>query len=123
MLSVGLLGVAGAQLVTLRNNHSAWLRSQATVCAYDILERMRANREQALDGDYDIGLGDPAPDGDTPRDLDLQEWRQALAALPDGDGAVARTVSGDQTLFTVTVQWDDSRGAQAPQQFVTAGEL
>jgi type IV pilus assembly protein PilV len=123
VLSVGLLGVAGMQLASLRNNHSAWLRSEATVRAYDIMERMRANRDQALAGGYDIALGTAAPGGGTPRDLDLQEWKQDLTVLPSGDGAVARTVVGGQTLFTVTVQWDDSRGQFPPQQFVTAGEL
>ncbi len=123
VLSVGLLGIAGMQLVSLRNNHSAWLRSEATMRAYDVMERMRANRDQALAGGYDIALGAAAPSGSTPRDLDLQEWKQDLSVLPSGDGAVARTVAAGQTLFTVTVQWDDSRGQLAPQQFVTVGEL
>lgn len=123
VLSVGLLGIAGMQIASLRNNHSAWLRSEATLRAYDIMERMRTNRDQALAGGYDIALGAPAPGGSTPRDLDLQEWRQDLTVLPAGDGAVARTVVGERTLFTVTVQWDDSRGQFAPQQFVTVGDL
>lgn len=123
VLSIGLLGIAGMQLASLRNNHSAWLRSEATVRAYDIMERMRANRDQALAGGYDIALGDAAPGGSTIRDLDLQEWKQDLGVLPSGDGAVARAVTAGQTLFTVTIQWDDSRGQLAPQQFVTVGEL
>lgn len=123
VLSIGLLGVAGAQLASLRNNHSAWLRSEATLRAYDILDRMRANRERALAGDYDIALGAAAPAGTSIAAVDLQEWRQALARLPHGDGAIARAVNGTQTLFTVTVQWDDSRGALPAQQFVTVGEL
>ncbi len=123
VLSIGLLGIAGMQLVSLRNNHSAWLRSEATVRAYDIMERMRANREQALAGGYDMALGAAAPSGSTIRDLDLQEWKQDLTVLPSGDGAVARIVTPEQTLFTVTVQWDDSRGQLPPQQFVTVGEL
>ncbi len=123
VLSIGLLGIAGMQLASLRSNHSAWMRSEATVRAYDIMERMRTNRDQALAGGYDIALGAAAPSGSTPRDLDLQEWKQDLAVLPSGDGAVARTVAAGSTLLTVTIQWDDSRGQLAPQQFVTVGEL
>ncbi len=41
--SIGLLGLAAMQATGLRNNHSAYQRSQATVLAYDIADRMRAN--------------------------------------------------------------------------------
>jgi type IV pilus assembly protein PilV len=43
VLSVGLLGLAGLQTMSLRNNHDAYLRSQATIQAYDIVDRMRAS--------------------------------------------------------------------------------
>jgi type IV pilus assembly protein PilV len=123
VLSIGLLGIAGMQLGSLRSNHSAWMRSEATLRAQDIMERMRANQPAALAGNYDIALGAAAPTGSTVRDLDLQEWKQDLSVLPAGDGAIARTVAGGRTRFTVTVQWDDSRGELAAQQFVAVGEL
>lgn len=41
--SIGLLGLAAMQATGLRNNHSAYHRSQATVLAYDIADRMRSN--------------------------------------------------------------------------------
>ena len=123
VLAIGLLGIAGMQLASLRSNHSAWMRSEATLRAQDIMERMRANQPAALAGGYDIAVGASAPSGATPRDLDLQEWKQNLTVLPGGDGAVARTVGGGRTLFTVTVQWDDSRGELPAQQFLAIGEL
>lgn len=43
ILSIGLLGVVGMQAVGLRNNSSANYRSQATMLAYDIADRVRAN--------------------------------------------------------------------------------
>ena len=45
VLSIGLLGVAALQLTSLRSNHSSAMRSQATFLAYDIIDRMRANRD------------------------------------------------------------------------------
>ena len=61
VLSIGLLGLSGLQTTGLRNNYSAFLRSQATLVTSDILDRMRANREAAKDGDYDIAYaGTPA---------------------------------------------------------------
>ena len=47
LLAVGLLGLAGLQAVSLRNNHSAYLRSQATMLTYDIIDSMRTNRSAA----------------------------------------------------------------------------
>lgn len=124
VLAVGLLGVAGLQLVSLRNNHSAALRSQAVVMAYDALDRMRANRTAALTGSYAIAFTDPAPACTTVvAACDLREWKQALSTLPSGQGAITSSIVGGRTQFTVTVQWDDSRGVLAPQQFTAVSEL
>ena len=43
VLAVGLLGLAGLQATSLKNNQSAYNRSQATQLAYDMADRMRAN--------------------------------------------------------------------------------
>lgn len=44
VLGIGLLGLAKLQTYGLHNNQSANLRTRATVLAYDISDRMRANR-------------------------------------------------------------------------------
>lgn len=120
ILSIGLLGLAGLQTLSLNFNTSAYYRTQATALAYGLADRMRANRAAALAGDYDAPLLDPAPacdepnlDGSVPED-DLSTWRMALACrLPFGNGSVAR----NGAEFTFTVQWDDNRDADAPVQF------
>src|SRR3990172_9167298 len=43
VLSIGLLGLANLQTVGMKSNNSAYLRTQATLLAYDIADRMRAN--------------------------------------------------------------------------------
>jgi len=43
ILSVGLLGIAGLQVTSLKNNHSSYQRTQATLLAYDVVDRMRTN--------------------------------------------------------------------------------
>ena len=43
ILSIGLLGMAGIQLKGLSSNNSANLRTQATLLASDLAERMHAN--------------------------------------------------------------------------------
>lgn len=120
VLSIGLLGLAGLQATGLRHNQSASFRSTATVLAYDITDAMRANRTDARDGKYAIGMTDAKPTGSAIYEKDLNNWLSELALrLPAGDGSV--TVASD--MVTVTVQWDDSRGASAAQQFVMVSQL
>lgn len=120
ILAIGLLGLAGLQLSGMRYTHSAYQRSQATILCNDVIDRMRVNRLVAATGAYNIAIG-AAPanvscigtgancDPDNLAKADLSEWKQSLAAiLPLGDGAIAQNGAS----FTITIQWDDSRGAE-----------
>ena len=108
VLSVGLLGIAALQMTSLRNNRGAHLRSQAQVLAYDIADRMRANRNVALANAYVVALG-VTPAGGTLDALDLQEWKATLAqALPGGDGEITRVGN----MFRIRMRWTDSLGVQ-----------
>ena len=60
VLAVGLLGVAGMQMIGLRNNNSAALRTQAVFLAQDIADRMRANPTAVAAGAYDDDEGLPS---------------------------------------------------------------
>jgi type IV pilus assembly protein PilV len=107
-LSIGLLGIAGMQLTGMRSNMTAAWRSQATYLGYDILDRMRGNRDHS--DDYEIGTG-TAPAGTSVAAQDLSAWKANLAAtLPSGDGTV--DVNGDNV--TVTVQWKEERDPSLP---------
>lgn len=119
ILSIGLLGMASLQAASLRANHQAYLRSQAVILARDVVDRMRANRPPALAGDYDIAL-DTAATGTTVAADDLKQWKAALEGqLPLGDGSVA-VVAG---VATVVVEWDNSRGAEDPEQLTVTTEI
>ena len=118
VLAVGLVGLAALQASALQANHGSHLRSVATHLAYDIGDRMRANREAARAGGYDgqhAGLecptdagGIPAPSGDMAAQ-DLTQWRLALGCgLPGGRGEIAR--NGD--AFIITIRWDNDRLAE-----------
>lgn len=108
VLSVGLLGIAALQMTSLRNNRGAHLRSQAQVLAYDIADRMRANRNAALADAYLTAL--TAPAGGTGMVLtDMQEWKATLAAaLPAGQGEITRVGN----MFRIRIQWTDTLGVQ-----------
>ncbi|TYT75137.1 type IV pilus modification protein PilV [Desulfobotulus mexicanus] len=104
ILSIGLLGLAVLQNMALKDNHNALLRSRAVQQAEDILDRIRANRNNL--GDYVIAIGaTPAVGGMA--GTDLTEWRRGLAlSLPGGDGSVA--VDAATGVVTVVVQWRES---------------
>jgi type IV pilus assembly protein PilV len=109
VLSIGLLGIAGLQLNGMRNNHIAYVRTQATVLANGMLDRIRANRDAFASGDYDLAKSDApaAPSGGaTIEETDLYEWTQSLSTLlPSGDGAIVR--NGDRAA--IQVFWDGNR--------------
>jgi type IV pilus assembly protein PilV len=123
VLSIGLLGLAGLQTYGLRNNHSAFLRSQAVVMAYDAFDRMRGNREQALLGtgsNYNTAFTDAAPSAPSctscsstqVAQIDLAEWKTDVARLPAGRGRIAIDANGKATI---QVQWADNRDSDAAQ--------
>jgi len=128
VLAIGLLGLAGLQATSVRFNHSAYLRSQATSLAYDIADRMRANTVAARAGAYDGAVATNCAAvalAGTLAQQDRQAWGNALACtLPLGAGNICRgTLAVDGTctavanVFTIRVQWDDSRGQDPVQQF------
>jgi len=128
VLSIGLLGLASLQTQALRFNQGAFLRTQATTLAYDMLDRMRANREQATSTtSYITNLGTGIPAGAScesvdcsPADMakyDLNQWKTALnERLPAGDGAVSVNGNG----FTITTQWKSREDGAAVSLSITS---
>jgi type IV pilus assembly protein PilV len=109
ILSIGLLGLAGLQMRTLRDNQSALDRSVAVVETHAIADAMRADRAVAEADGYDIALGAAAPTGATFRDTVLQEWLVNLESSL-GTGAEG-SVDCDGPSCTIVIQWDDSRAS------------
>jgi len=105
VLGVGLLGIAGLQVTGLHNNHSAYLRSQATLLASDIADRMRANPQGVAAGLYNNQSAPTSvPDCEAApcnsaqmAGYDLAKWNQTLAAsLPGGVGVVCADNTPEQ---------------------------
>jgi type IV pilus assembly protein PilV len=130
VLSIGLLGIGRLMLFSSRGNDSADMRTQATALAYAIIDDMRANRTQALNGAYQIGLGaaaNPGTDCDTVAcstttfsQYDLYSWKlQMQNALPTGNGTVTTNqvldvnTSLPLTQAIITVQWNDTVAQQS----------
>lgn len=120
ILSFGLLGIAGLQASSLKNNNNAYMRTQANILAYDAIDLMRANRESALNGDYNIAVGVTAS-GNQLADGDVNGWKGRLAnTLTSGDGSIA---CGVNNVCVVTVQWGEVTPGVAQQTFVLSTEI
>lgn len=104
IVAFGLLGFAGLLTKSIQDNRMAYMRSQATVLAYSVIECMRANRAAAVNGSYTIAIGSSAA-GTSLAALDVQAWKTDMSLfLPEGDGSIS--VDGDGHA-TVIIQWDD----------------
>ncbi len=117
VLSIGLLGLAALQSVALKSNHSAYHRSQATFLAYDVMDRMRANRNAAMAGNYNIEMSANPSGSGTLAANDVSDWvnNHVAQLLPAGDGSIN---CDNQGMCLVVVQWDESRAGGT----ATAGE-
>ncbi|MDY7546204.1 type IV pilus modification protein PilV [Glaciimonas sp. CA11.2] len=129
VLAFGMIGIAGMLLVAHKANSASYLKQQAVQSAYDIIDRVRANSPAAVSGSYNVnnlltGAVLPAAPATIPPDCsvvacsvaqlaayDVWYWlAKDIAQLPNGRGSVvtAAVATSNNTLVTVTVQWDDS---------------
>ena len=99
ILAFGLLGLAGLQISSVKSSHSAYLRSQATLLAYDMADRMRVAREAAILGRFDN-------DSDH---VDRTSWDTTIVRSL-GEGATGTVTRAANDRVTITISWDDNRG-------------
>lgn len=116
ILAVGVLGLAALQTTGLRFTHDAYVRSQATVIVYDVVERMRNNVDNA---NAYIAAADPAGTCDVTAGgitNDLNCFFETLAAqLPGGTGSIAAD-PGNADGYLITVTWLDREAGGTRQQ-------
>ena len=130
VLSGGLLGLAFLQAQGMKFNADAYQRTQATVLAYDIIDRLRANPVAARAGNYVVANSAAAAfvgnttsyelcdtqDGSVPctanqlATFDLARWYQSqttsLALDPNNYATIAQTVVGPPLdTYTITMRW------------------
>ncbi len=137
ILSIGVLGLGVLQLTAVQNTQGGYMRSQATILAYDMIDSMRANIPAVAGGDYSITFAQATPvavdcfglvANCTTRQMaisDLNRWRNVLGNyLPSGSGQVSTVNVGITTQVTVAVTWIDPYSAESGnEQLVLVSEL
>ena len=119
VFSIGFLALTLLMQTSLKNTNSAFYRSVATEQAYDMADRIRANRGAAGVNvanylNAEATADDPgciaSAAGCSPEvvaDYDGWQWNRTNAqVLPSGGGRIEVNAAG---LVTVTVSWDDNR--------------
>lgn len=134
ILAISLIGIAGLQVFGVRHNHSAYLRSQSTILAYDILDRMRANRTMsATTNAYLLNFGDFVPPAGTdcsddsqtctPLEIaqyDMSQWATAVAGvMPLGEAQIQVQDLPDRRIYTISLKWRDRRDTNDPEEIIT----
>ena len=126
ILSVGMLGIASLQTMSLKSGHTAALRTVAVMKVDEILESMRSNPTALLN--YSAGTADMGSDNGcsqttvaasacTSAQMALDElfrWKRSLIeALPNNAGTTASVVITPAVapdilnLVVVSVNWNE----------------
>lgn len=87
ILAIGLLGVAGVQVVSMQNTVSANLRTQATISAQDMAEKIRANGRSLLSSN------------------ELDDWEKRFNQAMGGQAEADVTRAGN--VIQVELKWVD----------------
>lgn len=119
VLSVGMLGIAGLYVTSLRAGGSALLRTQAVNLAADMADRIRSN--PTAGAAYAGAAGNNNCVGSNPGSCsaaqlaadDLFRWNQQVTTLlPDNDGnaatpqwAIAVGAGSRPRTYTITINW------------------
>lgn len=126
ILSVGMLGIASLQTMSLKSGHTAALRTVAVMKVEEILESMRSN--PAAIADYAAGTGDMGIDNGCSQTTvaaaactstqmaqdELFRWKRSLIeALPNNAATTASVVitppapPSTLNLVVVSVNWSE----------------
>lgn len=126
ILSIGLLGLAALQITSLQFNTDSYSRTQATLLAYDILDRMRANSAAVSTGKYDASSSAAAStkisayntckastcacntsacNSDNLATYDLGKWYEKQSSLLPGAASNPATIDRSGSQVTITINW------------------
>lgn len=120
IIAIGLLGIAGLQLLAIRNTTGAGLRTVATQLAYDITDRMRSNERAVVAGYYST-LAAPSASppcysaGCTPQQLaalDMQSWLTRVQnTLPAGAAIICQDSTAPEASTSAAPGCDNVVGS------------
>ena len=129
VLAIGLLGLASLQAQSLKFNHDSYVRSQSTILAAEMMDRMRANPggvyvdgvvDPVLPDDCDL-VADPTLINDVTPLVEKCFWLADIQGrLPVGTGTIVVNPA-DARMFDITIMWSDRENDNAVDCAAAAG--
>lgn len=122
IFSIGLLGLASLQAISMQNEHASYSRSQAILLAYEMADRITVTPSGSPS--YVITATTTTVPGYTGSTMctvndctttnivsfDMGLWKGSIGdLLPGGKGSIARDVTVGVITHTITVHWDEDR--------------
>lgn len=120
IMSVGMLGIAGLYVEGMKAGRTSTFRHHAVTLAGDVADRIRANRQGAVDyegpgGNNDCVLGNVDCNASQMAANDIWLWKeQAGAMLPNGDVAITFDDTVTPNTYRIVVSWDEAGETTPP---------
>lgn len=121
VLAIGLLGMSSLQVNAVKHSQNAYYRTQATNLAYDMIDRMRANRNvakttNAYASNYNqthttsVDCNSSCTTSQI-ADYDLMTWKaEVKSLLPKGQAEISFSGTSNVRKVSVSIKFDESRG-------------
>ncbi|UZE95603.1 type IV pilus modification protein PilV [Alkalimarinus alittae] len=130
ILAIGLLGVASLQSLSLKGGTQSFLNSRAQMVTSDLVDRMMANMDSAVDGDY-AGTpvaAEPTPNCHTASCSGAQMAAHDLWQVSDRmtnemlllRGALSVAYDAATREYSIAITWDAAVGGGASGGSYTA---
>jgi len=113
IMSVGMLGIAGLYVHSMRAGRTSMLRHNAVTLAGDVADRIRANPRAAiayagLGGNNDCVTANIDCNAAQMAAHDIFLWdQQAVQTMPNGDVDVIFNNAVSPPEYTITISWDE----------------
>lgn len=122
ILSVGMLGIAAMQSITLKNAGASAYRTQAALQMYSMMDIIRADRNNL--SAYNTNIYADGPKNGAPGTM--AGWLDGLkvTVAPDAKGQVV--CNADTMTCSVGIQWSDARatgGGSTPSEINITSQL
>lgn len=139
VLASGILGMNALQTSSLKSNQNSYLRILANTYALDMVERLRANEQGNMAGNYN----NPTPTANSNclaaagcsaaqmAANDVFEWKAQVAAnmplgaaticldsSPDDGTPASPACDGAGSTYAIKMWWDDNRDGSASRNYV-----
>ncbi|TSE36256.1 type IV pilus modification protein PilV [Tepidimonas charontis] len=102
VFSIGVIGMVRMQAQALKNAESAYLRTQANMLGYYMLDALRIDRIRARDGLYNLNkICTIPPAGSSLIAYQHEQWLQAIkTSLGNHNGTCGEIVVPEKFIFT-----------------------